>query len=147
MSEIQVFSSGTQFIAELPSGEQFKLEALEGYEELGGDQKLWLSHYLQSNLQKTMTSTITGVSVSKVNHWCKNDEQFNYVKDQLEDIYTEGLASLDLMEGFTNQKVRSRVLTARKAKGYEKEKGGTTNNNLIVQSDGLKGLLENLKKS
>jgi len=143
---MKVIQSGTQIIHTLPSGETFNIEHLQRWQELSPRQQGFVTHFIESAQQKTLSRVLSGVSEETLKSWEK-ESAFAEVLLQVDLLFTEGLQALDYIESLTNGKIRGRVLTARRAKGYEPKHTITQQNNLnlISGEGGLSGILKALK--
>ena len=131
---MNIITSGTQVVQQLPGGGNFDISSIDGWEDLEPKQKVYLLQYADSLGQNELTRILTGVTRSDLQRWA-DDHDFIEIRDTIDIIFTEGLASLDYMESVTNGKIRGRVLQARKAKGYE-VKSGTHNTQVNVIGEG-----------
>jgi len=139
---MQILSTTETLIKTLTNGETFSLESLEGWDELDSFQQLYINAYVDTIMQPTIARAKVGVTKSIVNGW-EQDEMYQIVMEQVEDIFTEGLSSIHFQDAVTNAKIRTGVLRARKAKGYE-EKQAAQHNHLHLSASTPQELLKAL---
>ena len=120
-------------MSSLPNGDQINLTQIEGWYNLLPEQHTYITHYVASVMQETSARIAAGVSKADLKAW-NDDSDFKKVMEDIEALFTEGLAAIDYRESLSNPKIRGRVLAARQAKGYTKEK--TQNNHLHIHGAG-----------
>lgn len=116
MGAIQTLDSkAIQTTKELPNGEYFKLEFLEGWNQMSEDQQAYLTTYFDTYPRKIRACVEAKVSQSTYQGWLSN-KQFTTLMELIERIHTEELEGLDYDEAYTDSKVRGRFLKNKKEK-------------------------------
>jgi hypothetical protein len=138
---MEILSSTQTLIKTLTDGEEFSLDTLEDWDELSPMQQIYINSYVDSKMQVTIARARCGVRKSMLDEWMI-EPIFSKVLEQVEDIFTEGLASVHYQDALTNSKIRAGVLRARGAKGYEDKKAPTQHNHLHLSGLTPQQLLE-----
>lgn len=99
------------------------LTLLEGWDELDGDQKKYLSEFARNPYRKTVTAMQLGMSMTEVNRWFEQPD-FGEVASQIQDIYTELLKERDYKDSVDSPKFRGRVIKSRERGSYTEKKEG-----------------------
>lgn len=147
MAEEIVIEGGIELQKTLNDGAPVKLDQIEGWSELGETEKLYLSNYFDTYPNQSLASFRAGIPYSRLKKW-KNNKVFMDVFSFIETLHNDTLAAIHFNEAHTNSKIRTGVLKAVKAKGYEPEKK-TQHNSLVFKTDGasMPAILKELKNS
>lgn len=141
MGEIVKLDSGALVTRkELPNGEYFLINKLDGWVELSQEKQAYLSAYFDTYPRRMRACFHSGIPQSTYVQWRKTDKKFVEMMDLIEQIHTEELEALEYIESYTDPKVRGRYL---KNKSVREDKGSkvTVNNfNGGKASDILKDL-------
>lgn len=137
-TQIQMISSGTEIIKRLPSGESFSVYLLPNYEAILPKQRTFIDFLIDNMLQEKLACMQAGVGRGQLNNWLTDDTAFRETYDTVQEMFTEGLETVDMLDSFSNSKIRGRVIDRRRGKKSEK-----VVNNLNVFGEGG---LHNLKR-
>lgn len=131
----------------LPGGDVIDMDRIDGFTDLDATQKHFLLKYIELFPRKLAAAQEAHVSNSVLNSWMSNDS-FTSVMNTIKEYYAESLSSIHLNEAFEDPRVRTQVLKALNAEGYESKEKQTvrTQNNLVLNANGgIAGMLEQLK--
>lgn len=130
---VQVFEGNIELKKELLDGTPIRLDAIEKWEELSEQQKLWLSVFFDNFPNESVASLQTGFGQTIVTRW-KKENIFASVKEFIADIHKDMLSKKHFDESYSDPKIRYQVLKHLKAKGYEPE---SKNNNTLNINTGM----------
>lgn len=111
MSNVIKFESGAvQVKKQLPSEEVFRMDYLEGWDDISEPQKAYLCTYFDTYPKKMKACVESGITQSAYRKWVNGDKQFIELMQIIEQIHREELEYLEYIESYTDSKVRGRYL-------------------------------------
>jgi hypothetical protein len=140
-NKLQVITSGMDVIKKLPSGESFNITMIPNYNTLQVTQQLFLDFYIENLLQKNLACMLIGIKISQIDQWLESSPEFKEAYETVNDVFTEGLETVDYLDSLGNSKIRGRVIDRRRGKGSNNK---TVNNNTLNVFG--EGGLHNLKQ-
>jgi hypothetical protein len=131
----------------LPNQEEIDIRIIPEVEKLEQRQIDFLSNYLASNLQATLSRLRLGIKNAEWNEWQQNTE-FTSAFETVKLLYTESLRATHLYDSFTNSKIRTKTLSALDAEGFQDKKLSAKNQqiNFFSDSNSMADLIESVKK-